>query len=79
LFGLQKHALNRGAGTIQQGNVTVIAGAVKERTFRTSRCDRECLAMKLPVFDPGGKFNQVTAHRRRGVAVVEEARIWALI
>jgi hypothetical protein len=35
--------------------------------------------MKLPVFDPGGKFNQVTAHRRRGVAVVEEARIWALI
>jgi hypothetical protein len=59
LFGLQKHALNRGAGTIQQGNVTVIAGAVKERTFRTSRCDRECLAIKSPVFDPGGKFDQV--------------------
>jgi hypothetical protein len=53
--------------------------AVKKRIFRTSRCDRERLAMKLPVFDPGGKLNQVIAHRRRGVSVVEEARIWALI
>jgi hypothetical protein len=75
LFGFQEHALNRGAGTVQQGSATVVAGAVKERTFRTSRCDRERFAMKLPVFDPGGKLNQVIAHRRRGVAVVEESRI----
>lgn len=56
-------------------NKTACQCAVKERSFRTSRCDRERLATKLPAFDPGGKLDQMIAHWRRSVAGVEGARI----